>query len=44
MLTLEGFISEIQKTEILLKNEILKDPEYYFKKYVINTDLPPWKG
>lgn len=43
MLSLENFINELNNTEILLKDEILKDPEYYFKKYVINTDSPPRK-
>ena len=43
MLSLKDFIKEINNTEILLKDEILKDPEYYFKKYVVNTDSPPWK-
>ena len=42
LLNLDLFIEEIERSEILLKEEILKDPEYYFSTYVINTDQPPW--
>ena len=43
LLNLELFIEEIERSEIILKEEILKDPEYYFKTYVINTDRRPWE-
>lgn len=42
LLNIDLFIQEIKDSEILLKEEILKDPEYYFNTYVINTDKPPW--
>jgi LAS superfamily LD-carboxypeptidase LdcB len=42
ILSIDIFIKEIKSSEILLKEEILKNPEYYFNTYVINTDKPPW--
>lgn len=42
LLNIDLFIKEIKSSEVLLKEEILKDPEYYFNSYVINTDKPPW--
>ena len=42
LLNIDLFIKEIETSEILLKEEILKDSDYYFQKYVINTNQPPW--
>jgi len=41
-LTIDLFINEIKNSEILLKDELLIDPEFYFKKFVVNTESPPW--